>query len=206
MIFSFKKNQAGQTLMEVLVAIAMINIGLFAVWALLMSNYTGEKEAEARVIGANLAREGVEAVKNIRDSNWLKIEDNDLIPWDDGLSGDGSAIIDDLFNGSVGLNFTPGDINDPATRLYVNSDGFFNHDNTGQFTPYSRLITIRNICCANGDGDLKCDDYSLVVKPAGEVCAVNELKIGLDVYSNVLWDYGGRRRNFVAQDQLFNWR
>ena len=206
MILGFKKNQRGQTLMEVLVAIAMINLGLFAVWALFMSNYNGEKEAEARIIGANLAREGVEAVKNIRDSNWLKIEDNDWMAWDAGLSNDGSAIIDNLFTGSVELDFGPNNVNEEAARLYLNAAGFFDHDSTGQFTPYSRLITIRQICCPNNISDLKCDDYSLAVKEAGEVCETNELKIGLDIYSNVRWDYGGRRRNFVAQDQLFNWR
>jgi len=68
----------GQTLVELIVAIAIIEIGLFSVWSLFYVNFNAEREAEMRIVGVNLSREGVEVVKSVRDSNWLKSADNIL--------------------------------------------------------------------------------------------------------------------------------
>ena len=44
----FKINQRGQSLVELIVAVAVINIGLFSVWSLFLVNFNAEKEAEMR--------------------------------------------------------------------------------------------------------------------------------------------------------------
>src|SRR3989344_8435958 len=106
MLLESFKNQSGQSLLELVVAIAVITVGLFSVWNLFISNFNGEQEAGARILAVNLAREGIEIVKNIRDSNWLAIENNDPCSsnpcyWDSGLDidadGDGTAIIANMF-------------------------------------------------------------------------------------------------------------
>ena len=88
------KSQKGQGLMELIVAMAVIIVGLFSVWALFFSNFNGEQEAETRMIASNLAREGIEAVKNIRDSNWLAVENNVVnASWDSGFNNSGYYVL-----------------------------------------------------------------------------------------------------------------
>lgn len=213
MIIKEIKKQKGATLMELLIAIAVINFGLFAVWGLYLANYNGEQEAQARIVGANLAREGVEAAKNIRDSNWLKTEDGVAgITWDSGLSGgvgDPSAVVSGLLESdSVALDFTVDSIDAPEAMLYLNSDGFYDSDAAGTSTGYRRILVINSICCADADDDLKCDNNTLVFKTEGQMCdgAADEIKVGIDIWSRVFWRYGEGEREFIAQDQIFNWR
>jgi len=200
--------------MELIVAIGIISVGLFAVWSLFLSNFSGEQEARMRIIGANLAREGVETVKNIRDSNWLHLDANDpcfydgveFDPclWDSGLTTENNIILNLLSADRYLGEGTDG-------RLYLDGDGIYVHDPVGNTkTNFSRLITINSICCVdtNGGGDLLCDDYTddFTVKDSGQSCEGNKLKIGIDIKSTVSWRAGNKNRQTVAQDQLFNWK
>ncbi|MEK7653088.1 MAG: hypothetical protein AAB358_01220 [Patescibacteria group bacterium] len=209
-MFKEIKKQKGQGLLELIIAIGVITVGLFAVWNLFLSNFSGEEEARARIIGVNLAREGVEAVKNIRDSNWLKVEENEEgAEWDSGLSGDGTAVVSDLFTENLRLDFAPNNINGDAAKLFINSDGFFDSDSGGQPTAYRRLITLSDICCADNEGglsDLKCDDNIFTETESGIPCASGLLKIGIKVKSEVAWQVNGKPRNITAEDDLFNWK
>ena len=67
-----KPRQQGQTLIETLVAIFIMTMGLSA--ALGLANYalSASSNIIKQIIGMGLAREGLEAVKNMRDTNWLK--------------------------------------------------------------------------------------------------------------------------------------
>ncbi|MFA5029200.1 MAG: prepilin-type N-terminal cleavage/methylation domain-containing protein [Patescibacteria group bacterium] len=219
-IKKFFSNQTGQSLLELIVAMAIINVGLFAVWALFLSNFSGEQEAKARIVGVNLAREGVEAVKNIRDSNWLRLEDNkrcgqNLCSWDYGLvgpGGDDTAILVDLFetSGEARLDFGPDSLNDNSTKIFIDQSlakGFFiQHPSgsaqTGQPTIYRRLITLDDICCSDINGDGDCDDNAF--KACSET--TGSLKVGLEVSSRVQWLLNGKSREVVAEDHLFNWK
>jgi len=64
-------SQKGQTLIETMVAIFVMVMGITA--ALGLANYSLNASTSIRkqIIGMGLAREGLEAVKNMRDTNWL---------------------------------------------------------------------------------------------------------------------------------------
>lgn len=203
--------------MELLVAISIISIGLFGVWNLFLSNFSGEQEAKARIIGSNLAREGIEAVKNMRDSNWLRVSVNDdtcgengdeLCRWDYGFEGDGTAIVRNVLNQDyVTLDYLPVDIDSQEVKLFLDSNGFYSHDQSGLYSGYNRLIIIRDVCCSDSDLNLKCDTAGAFnIKNIAERCTTGELKVGMDVQSIVVWEINGRRREVTAEDQLFNWR
>jgi len=195
----------GQSLIEVIVAIAILNIGLFSVWALFLNNYLGEREAEQRMVAVNLAREGLEIVRNIRDSNWLKVEDNTTDNgnpwfWDRNLNS-GEYSVD--YQNNEDLNSVDN------ARLYLNSDGFYVNDSTNNtITPYSRTITLRDICCADIDADLKCDTNDFILQNTiNDNCAADgEIKIGVDVQAKVTWQIKNQTRQVIVQDQLFNWK
>lgn len=62
----------GETLVEVLIALVVLIMGAFAGVKLLGLAVINTQVAEERVIATNLAREGLEAVRSIRDTNWLR--------------------------------------------------------------------------------------------------------------------------------------
>ncbi|MFA4871806.1 MAG: hypothetical protein WC610_01980 [Patescibacteria group bacterium] len=209
----FLNNCRGQGLLELIIAIGVITVGMFAVWTLFLSNFSGEKEASARIVASNLAREGIEIVKNIRDTNWLRAEVNDktcvpatneICKWNDGLS-DGNYVPDNIFtvteNEYLKL-FSVGNatIDDSGARLNINNDGFYVNQ-AGTATPYRRLITIDSICCADADADLKCDNNNF-----GDCVAGIDLKVGINVKSHVRWEINNQQRNIVLADQLFDWK
>lgn len=209
------KNQQGQSLIELIVAVAVISVGLFGVWMLFLANFSGEGEARMRSVGANLAREGLEIVKNIRDSNWLHFESNQpceidsLCRWDSGLAV-GLFVVDDIFVERPRL-VAIDSVNDQKTRLFRDEYGFYNYQNNDfdDLTAYRRWLVLRDICCPDNNFDFKCDYSDFEVKPFGEYCSENQFKIGLEVQSHVWWRLPGRSdkiRTTIAQTQLFDWR
>lgn len=78
--------QRAQGLLETIVAIGVIVTGLISVLALVVSNLNTQREAALRYQAINIAREGLEIIRNRRDSNWLDGRDS----WD-GIS-DGEAL------------------------------------------------------------------------------------------------------------------
>ncbi len=207
-----KKKIKGISLLELIIAIGVISVGLFSVWALFLANFNAEQEAEMRSLGANLGREGIEAVKNIRDSNWLKIDENvtvasgNLIPWDSGLSLIHQGKIENLLSGGTDQELVFNQATWETARLYL-KDGFYTHDSSGSSTPYSRLITLRAICCPDTEPDLKCDNFNNdFTRSIDQSCSSGLLKVGIDVTSEVRWIVAGKPRKVIYEDQLFNWK
>lgn len=62
----------GETMIEVLVAIMIVIVGAMAALASLDYFSTRQQVAKELVIANNLSREGIEAVRTIRDTNWLR--------------------------------------------------------------------------------------------------------------------------------------
>ncbi len=64
--------QSGQTLVETMVAALVLSIGIGAAVSLAVYGLTATSSIPKQLIGVGLAREGIEAVKNMRDTNWLR--------------------------------------------------------------------------------------------------------------------------------------
>lgn len=71
---SMKKlnKQSGQTLIETLVAIFILVMGISSALGLATYSLNASTSVNKQLIGLGLAREGIEAVKNMRDTNWLQ--------------------------------------------------------------------------------------------------------------------------------------
>lgn len=67
-----KQRKKGETLIEVLVSLFCLALGSGAAAALIISALQTNAFTKDNLIALNLAREGVEAVRSIRDTNWLK--------------------------------------------------------------------------------------------------------------------------------------
>jgi prepilin-type N-terminal cleavage/methylation domain-containing protein len=192
------KMQKGQSLVEMIVAIAIILTGLVGALSLTISNLTGVDEAGTRVVASNLAREGIEVVRNFRDANWLQNLD-----WDAGLfSGNdftAIAVFDPLIN-KWRLDFNPNAVSDPEAKLYRNPENLYLQDiipPAGTQTQYARLITLDPICF---NAATQTENIS------GNPCGAGEEKTGIRIKSEVTWNLSGRARDVTLEDRIYNWR
>jgi len=74
-------NSNGFTLIELLITISVISVGIAGVLIATQQSISVIDYANSRFTAALLAQEGVEIIKNIRDTNFLKGNS-----WNDGLS------------------------------------------------------------------------------------------------------------------------
>lgn len=87
-------NQKGSALMEVLISIFIITMGLTGSAMLIISAIHINSVNEDRIIALNLAREGVEAVRNIRDTNWMSWSANIRECWNFRNDTNDDGVID----------------------------------------------------------------------------------------------------------------
>jgi len=131
-----KKKKTGFSLLEVIIAIFVLTTGILAVMSLIYKTVASSSFSSNRLIAAYLAQEGIEIVRNIRDTNWIQIQQK--IPgknWNDGL----------------GLGTYQADYDDPSLTSITNpsylnietNNGFYGYDN-GTQTSFQRTITISN--------------------------------------------------------------
>lgn len=66
-----KTGQQGFTFIEVVVALGIIAVAFSAIMTLARGTISAIGVARRELIAANLAQEGIEVVRNIRDANWL---------------------------------------------------------------------------------------------------------------------------------------
>ncbi|MDD4332960.1 MAG: prepilin-type N-terminal cleavage/methylation domain-containing protein [Patescibacteria group bacterium] len=127
MKFKFIKEK-GFSIVEIMVVVFIVAMGLLGVSSLVMQSIKAQNIDKNTLIASQLAQEGIELVRNKRDSNW-KIGDN----WDSGLSA-GNYIID--YTGNISL-FSGN------KKLFINSDGYYAHEGAIP-TSFTRLISITN--------------------------------------------------------------
>ena len=133
-LFNIRKssNQKAFSLLEVIIAIFIITVGIIGVVNLVNSSISAVAFSKSQVIATNLAQEGLEIVRNMRDSNWLKD-----IDWDDGLNSCSSGCRVQYDNlGLLLLSDNP--------ILKINSNGFYQYD-SGTDSHFHRKISINNI-------------------------------------------------------------
>ncbi len=202
------KSKQGQSLIELIIAMTIIQVGLFSVWSLFLYNFNAQKEAEMRIVGINLAREAVETAKNMRDSNWLKrrnnIADRDshIIDWDNGLSAG------DYYLSSINQILLPTSKDDDY-QLYFNAENFFVSGDVISLedktkTPFSRKISIYDICCEDSDSNFQCDDVDYYdLRDFNQTCS---LKIGIKVVGETFWSISGQNRKAIIETDLYDWQ
>ncbi len=71
----------GDTILEVVIATAILSTVMIATFSILQRAIDTNLNVKNRVIALNIAREGIEAVRNIRDTNWLKYSGDRRKKW-----------------------------------------------------------------------------------------------------------------------------
>jgi Tfp pilus assembly protein PilV len=130
-------NNSGISILEVIVAMAIITMGMVGVLSLVIQNVEAQYINKNILIASGLAQEGLELVRNIRDLNWLTPGVDPNNDWKRNIVGDGTYTID------YGLNIrNVSSIDEAGARLYVDGSGLYTHTATATSTSFYRLITV----------------------------------------------------------------
>ncbi len=217
-----KLNNTGQSLLESLLAIAIILIGIVSLVTLLVRVIAISTTALAETKATRLGQEAIEAARYVRDSNWLKREDGviesngRLRDYANGLraSNDTTAIY--VWNPNPGIspdaaftfNFNNGD-----TLVYQDSSGRYlqTAGSTSGLTAtqFHRLVTVQPICFDIVTTNLTTAE--LILTDMDKTCATTGstnqyVEIGMQITVTVSWTSRGNitQRNFV--EKLYNWK
>jgi hypothetical protein len=205
------RTSRGQSLVETIVACGIIVTAVCASLTLSTSAIRAEGQSEAMVVAGNLAREGIESVRSIRDSNWLAGTTAGNA-WDAGLSGanddyTGVPVFDPV-SGNWSVDFAPNLISDDAARVYRYTAADGNAviglmvqsaappASSMTVTSFRRLVTLDPLC-DNGVGG-----YSIVT--SGNDCGARK-KIGIRVTSLVQWNVGTGTKQVSIEERMFDW-
>ncbi|MFA5877816.1 MAG: prepilin-type N-terminal cleavage/methylation domain-containing protein [Candidatus Staskawiczbacteria bacterium] len=174
---SFLKEQnKGFTILEMVVAIFILVVAILGTYSIFSRMAMVTSTASAKLTAAYLAQEGIEIVRNIRDTNWL----DGSVAWDNGIINCASGCeADYTTNSGVGGATPLKSWIIPGEFLYIDEDGFYRYNGITP-TGFTRKITVTEV-------------------PGHE----DEV---LNVEVEVSWDDRGTGYSFVAETDLYNWR
>ena len=138
------KKTKGFTLLEMLISVAVITIGALGVFSAVAKFSQQAQQERENLVASYLCQEGVEIVKNIRDTNWVE----EAASWKDGLTSCSAGCEADYEDSSLSA-WSSGEY------LYIeNSTGLYKYIaspvSEDVETPYKRKITITEV----GDDEL----------------------------------------------------
>ncbi len=130
-----KKNKKGFTLIEVITILFVISLGMIGVLSLIVQNIQSQSLNKDTLIAYQLAQEGVELIRQVRDTNWRE----------------GRAWNTNLAVGNYYMDYTDLTPNPAPTKNYGN----LRQDNEGMYlnnplfvispgTNFYRVITIQD--------------------------------------------------------------
>lgn len=193
-----RKNKKGQGLVEVIIALGIITTGIVGVLTLTYSSLSASETSIKQIIAANLAREGVEVVRSIRDSNWLSDDPNWLAGLISGVDYNGTAQFDPSVT-SWTIDLTLGDIYDVGTELYRDVNGVYTHDNSGIYSGYRRFLDMSLICGQQNN------HTAIRLESTGSTCPGGYDIIGLKVVSEVVWQEKSGDKSFLVEENIYDW-
>lgn len=137
-MLKFNKNK-GFTLIEIIVAILVVTVGVLAAYVVTQKIVSYTHQISSRLTATYLAKDGIEIVRNIRDTNWLQ-GDN----WDEGLGiGDWEANYNEPNLIDCSSPCDPSDSNNSPRFLQIGG-GFYNYG-SGSNTKFKRRIKISDV-------------------------------------------------------------
>ena len=207
-------------MVEVLIALTVLIIGAMGSLRLLGVAGVNNQLTKERVLATNLAREGIEAVRNIRDTNWLRFAGERRICWNNLDSSacndvDNDGVADSpirnnqaylaisnpatyrwqLSAGGISnrLNLDDGEIaNDAVYHLKLDSTtGLYNH-NTGENSPYYREIYTEYL---ESDQSATTGPSANILRVTSRVQWVDRGEISEVILTTILTDYLGRQNH-----------
>ena len=139
----------GFTLVEALVAISILIIGILSAFILVSRSLYTFPLIQDRLTASFLVQEGIELVRNIRDSNFIKKAKGENISWDSNLSYKCYTIepaisLNNSSSNNISLNETNCECKKSTLLKFDDSRNFYNYQD-GEETNFRRVIQIEKI-------------------------------------------------------------
>jgi prepilin-type N-terminal cleavage/methylation domain-containing protein len=190
MFYFNSKKSKGFTVIELMISIFILSIAIIGAFNAFTTMDILTSSSTDRFTAAYLAQEAVEVVKNIRDTNWLRMESDSSVAWSTGLSD-----INTDCTAGCELDYktfgVTGSLLYPWTEryLYIDSNGFYVYESTdNKITKFKRKVTITPIESSEGVYDI--------------------LKVVVQVY----WDEKANmlhpdksEDSIIVEEYLYNW-
>lgn len=223
-------NEKSFTLIEIIIAITVLGMGIFSVIAVAGKSYGAISLQKNKLIAINLAREGMDTIRSVRDENWLyrgnsDCNGNGAITTCDGtgLCGDGvtpneTQICEDggdcdwrcgneednppLYQPNFILNQNLRDID--YTRHAITGAGPFNNCTD---TTQSVLLRIdANDFYQHTNGPGSAFRRLIIINRASDLNGDGNSNNDFQVRVIVCWrERGGRWYEISIEDHLYNW-
>ncbi len=192
---NYKKNIGGFTVVEALVAIAILLLSITSAFSVAQSSLQSSNFAKNRTTAYFLAQEGIESIRHLRDNNGLKMLKENANPgsisWLGGFAEPGDR------NSPCALDVNTCLIAVLAFMNAVNCNGvcpnfwhlgneFFQYkgdEEEGAITSFNRSIQLYSVSDENGPND-------------------NEIQVVV----TVTWNQGAIEKSVVVSENLYNWQ
>jgi len=192
-----QKKRRGFTLLEVIIAIFILTVGAGASFALIQQTLLASSLIEFKIIAAYLAQEGIEIVRNIRDTNWLQEQRNTdpakSSPWDDGLCELPPGEICGWQADYTTATFTGTDFENCGDAGHYNCNAY-----SGSFLYIDGNTGFYRYLVAPGPNDTK-----TVFKRKISISPIDADRIQILV--EVEWEERDRSHSFKALEYITNW-
>ncbi len=214
------RQRIGQTLLETVLAAGVIIAAVVGSTTVIISTTSVGRVSQSQIEAVNFAREGIEVVRGIRDSNWLKRDQNvadgaaPVTSWDDDGTTTGYqamsptppyiATYQSGSNSWLLRRCAAATCTDTETTIYQSGPpaqpNYFTQNSTTctnpcRATKYHRVITITKVSNELTTPNIGTLEY-------------------LDVVVEVFWrertgkdvKYAGFNRRLTAEERLYDWR
>lgn len=191
----------GQSMLEMIIALGIVVSGLAGALSLVTGSLNASNESQTRIVATGLAREALEAARNLRDTSWRAGE-----AWNArlGAAGDRTGIL--WLDGAQGWRFDDAldGIDGDGAEILQDPDGFYRQYPAGAPagalpTPYRRLVALWPICMVEGD-------VTTIAAVEAEDCPAGRIEVGTDVRASVSWTVSGRGHVLELEQHLYDWK
>ena len=134
-----KFQKKGFTLIEVTVSVVILVVGIIGIYTAFSRIVILTSGISNRLVAAYLAQEGIEIVRNIRDTNWVE----EAASWNEGLTTCSGGCEADYKTGTLDED-TPLRSYNGGDYLNIDSNNFYSYS-VGDQAKYKRKITIEVI-------------------------------------------------------------
>lgn len=126
-------NKRGFTLLELLISVFILSVGILGAYIAIQKSASIANYAYSRLTAAYLAQEGVEIIRNIKDTNLLEGLTTPGVEWNEGL--------DELCYEVEYINSQDPEPCQENLRYLKIGDGLYNYG-SGQDTKFQRKVEI----------------------------------------------------------------
>lgn len=173
-----KKIKNGFTLLEAIVAIFVLIVAISGSFTLINYVISSTPVTTSKLIASYMAQEGIELIRNIRDTNWLQATG----VWDKGLSSECTGACQCIDANGCVVDYADTNQLDPILQAY-----------TGQFLN----IDANNLYGYSGGTSTKFQRQIIISPLSPDI-----LNVSISIY----WQDKGINYQINAQENLYNWR